>query len=429
MPSHHLSWALWCSLALWPVVRRRLAPQPAAAVPARHTRRDHRHRQPSVRRPRRQPRRGRDRVRRRHRDRARASRAERAREPDRGRAGGTRSLTPVHDAVVIGSGFGGAMAAHELVHAGLDVLMLERGDWVERGPHNWDDAGSVDLTPSYSNEAPYRVAAGGNGPTLGSYSCVGGPSVFYGGRLHPLPRSRLRRRSRHRRGLRRGLAVRLRRRSSPGTRVRQKRCSASRDERRGPDRAARAARRTRTRPARCRTRRRAIAGAARALGLSPFRLPLAINYSDADGRTPCVACTTCDTFACAISAKNDLATTVLPALLERGLELRANTVVTRIVAGDGRVEGVECYDKRSGRREVVRARSRARRRGRARHAAHPPGVAARRGQPRRAPGRPPPHAALQRDRVRRVPDRARIRAVSSTSRSASTTSTSGRRRP
>ena len=73
------------------------------------------------------------------------------------------------------------MASHELVHAGLDVLMLERGDWVERGPHNWDDAGSVDLTPSYSNEAPYRVAAGGNGPTLGSYSCVGGPSVFYGG--------------------------------------------------------------------------------------------------------------------------------------------------------------------------------------------------------------------------------------------------------
>ena len=83
--------------------------------------------------------------------------------------------------MVIGSGFGGTMAAHELVAAGLDVLMLERGDWVPRGPHNWDDTGSVDLTPFYSHEAPYRVAAGGNGPSLGSYSCVGGPSVFYGG--------------------------------------------------------------------------------------------------------------------------------------------------------------------------------------------------------------------------------------------------------
>ena len=82
--------------------------------------------------------------------------------------------------MVIGSGFGGTMAAHELVHAGLDVLMLERGDWVARGLHNWDDTGSVDLTPFFSQEAPYRVAAGGNGPTLGSYSCVGGPSVFYG---------------------------------------------------------------------------------------------------------------------------------------------------------------------------------------------------------------------------------------------------------
>jgi choline dehydrogenase-like flavoprotein len=41
------------------------------------------------------------------------------------------------DAIVIGSGFGGAMAARQLVQSGWRVLMLERGGWVERGPQNW----------------------------------------------------------------------------------------------------------------------------------------------------------------------------------------------------------------------------------------------------------------------------------------------------
>ncbi len=246
------------------------------------------------------------------------------------------------------------MAAHELVHAGLDVLMLERGDWVERGPHNWDDAGSVDLTPSYSNEAPYRVAAGGNGPTLGSYSCVGGPSVFYG-----------------------GVSIRFREADfavdpdivgssgaawpydyatlEPWYARAEALLGVAGTSDEDPTEPTRSTPYPFA-PSPLSDASARIAGAARALGLSPFRLPLAINYSDADGRRPCVACTTCDTFACAISAKNDLATTVLPALLERGLELRANTVVTNIVMGDGRVDGVECYDKRSGRREIVRAR-------------------------------------------------------------------------
>src|SRR5436190_5513498 len=87
----------------------------------------------------------------------------------------------MRDAVAIGSGFGGTMVAHELVAAGLDVLMLERGGWVPRGSHNWEPSGSVDLTPFYARGHPYRVARGGNGPFVGSYSCVGGPSVFFGG--------------------------------------------------------------------------------------------------------------------------------------------------------------------------------------------------------------------------------------------------------
>ncbi|MFQ5677814.1 MAG: NAD(P)-binding protein, partial [bacterium] len=85
-----------------------------------------------------------------------------------------------YDAIIIGSGFGGSMLAHELVNAGKNVLMLERGDWVARGEHNWEPNGSIDLTPHYSKETPYRVLAGGNANVMGAYNCVGGPSVFYG---------------------------------------------------------------------------------------------------------------------------------------------------------------------------------------------------------------------------------------------------------
>ena len=50
------------------------------------------------------------------------------------------------DAVVVGSGFGGGMIAHALVAAGKKVVMLERGQWVQRGPQAWDPRGSLDLT-------------------------------------------------------------------------------------------------------------------------------------------------------------------------------------------------------------------------------------------------------------------------------------------
>ena len=53
----------------------------------------------------------------------------------------------MRDAIVVGSGFGGAMAAHELVGAGLDVLNVERGDWfVSRPPQLGTARGSLDLT-------------------------------------------------------------------------------------------------------------------------------------------------------------------------------------------------------------------------------------------------------------------------------------------
>ncbi len=96
---------------------------------------------------------------------------------------------------------------------------------------------------------------------------------------------------------------------------------------------------------------RRIADAARSLGMHPFRIPLAIS-----GGT-CRACTTCDAFACAVGAKNDVATRVIPALLAGGMELRPETVAVGVVVEHGRAVGVECVERRTGRRFVLRART------------------------------------------------------------------------
>jgi len=103
------------------------------------------------------------------------------------------------------------------------------------------------------------------------------------------------------------------------------------------------------------TSRRVFEAAAR-LGLAPFRLPLALNHGRAGGRRPCAACSTCDLFACAISAKNDLATAVLPGLVAAGLVLRPRTVAVRLRASGGRVWAVDCVDRDSGRRLRFEAR-------------------------------------------------------------------------
>ena len=262
---------------------------------------------------------------------------------------------PTFDAIVIGSGFGGSMIARSLVDAGLDVLMLERGDWVVRGPHNWHPDGTLDLTPYATTEPPYRVLAGGNSDTLVSCSCIGGPSVFFG-----------------------GVSLRFRERDfeSPPeiangsgaswpyrysdlepyyTEV-ERILDVSGDIASDPTEPFHSQQYPQA-PDRLSDTSRMLERAASGLGLRPFRLPLAVNYRDGDGngRTGCERCTTCDTFACAVGAKNDLATCVLSDLVDRGMRLEPNTVVTRLLHHRGKITGVECHQKGTGRVSHLRA--------------------------------------------------------------------------
>ena len=259
-----------------------------------------------------------------------------------------------YDALVIGSGFGAMMAAYALVHGGQRVLMVERGDWVRRGPSNWRGEEVGPLCPHYHTEAPYRVHDDAGRSSAGAFFCVGGPSVFYG-----------------------GVALRFRREdfeSDPGLdgnsgaawpyayadlepwyTAAERIIGVAGTEGEDPTEPSRSGRYVEE-PGPLSGISRRIGEAALSLGFRPFRLPLAINHGAAAGRRACVACGTCDGFACAISAKNDLATSVLPGLIEIGLELRTGTAAVRLLAERGRVTGVAVADVRSGVTEVIRAR-------------------------------------------------------------------------
>lgn len=256
------------------------------------------------------------------------------------------------DVCVVGSGFGGTLAAQRFVEAGSRVLMLERGDWVRRGPHNWAPDGTGDTTPYYNRESAYRVVEGGNQPSMGAYNCVGGPSVFYGGvslrfreadfappasivgeagAAWPLDYAEL----------------------APYYDQAERLLDVAGQAGDDPTEPARAAAYPQNAAPLSEVSAK-LAAAGAQLGLKPFRLPLAINYRA--GERACQLCSTCDTYACAVSAKNDLASTLIPALQRRGMQLRPNSVVVRLICEGKRLVAAEVKDRVSGKASQVRAR-------------------------------------------------------------------------
>jgi choline dehydrogenase-like flavoprotein len=260
------------------------------------------------------------------------------------------------DAVIIGSGFGGALTAHALVDAGWSVLMLERGAWVERGPAASRPENFAVVSPHYSRETGYRVQqdkSSGSQP-LGALFCVGGASVFYGGvslRLrehdfHPSPEITADS----------GAEwpfeyAELEPYYAEAERIIGVSGVAEGDPtapwRSGPYLSAP--------PPRTVLSDR-LARAATRLGLHPFALPMAIHHGGEQGRAVCVRCGACDGFACPVSAKNDLTTRVITPLVERGMKLLTGTAAVRLVEQYRRITGIECVERATGKRFTVRGR-------------------------------------------------------------------------
>ena len=79
------------------------------------------------------------------------------------------------DAVVVGTGAGGGVAAKELAEAGLDVVMLEEGEWVE--PHDLT-ARPRDVSPRLYRDGAQVVTAGNVPIPLPLGRAVGGTTIL-----------------------------------------------------------------------------------------------------------------------------------------------------------------------------------------------------------------------------------------------------------
>lgn len=255
-----------------------------------------------------------------------------------------------YDYIIVGSGFGGSMLALKLIEKGKKVLMIERGKWVKRGPDNWGPTASIDLTENYDKSLPYHVTKGGNKPQMGVYSCVGGPSVFYG-----------------------GVSFRFREKDfEPGQEIvgnsqaewpytyqdlepyytqAERILNIAGEAGVDPTEPHRSAGFPQD-PAPLAVLSKKMKSAAQSLNLNPFSLPLAINHNKNKGST-CQLCTTCDTFACAVSAKNDLATVVIPDLINKGMELKAETLAVKFNVTNKKITSLTILDKNTNKTEEV----------------------------------------------------------------------------
>jgi choline dehydrogenase-like flavoprotein len=258
-----------------------------------------------------------------------------------------------YDAIIIGSGFGGAMTARKLVQSGMKVLMLERGGAVVRGPENWGLRGSLDLSVHNDKSTPLNVAKGGNKKVMGLYTAVGGPSAFYGGVSFRFREADFEKNEEIEGKNATGWPISyadLEPYYTEAEQVLQISGEAGID----PTEPKRSAPFPQG-PAPLADVSRRVKSSAEKLGLHPFQLPLAINYED-NSRKTCISCTTCDTFACAIGAKNDIATLVLPKLKAAGMDLLPQVVVTRLLVENGEITGVETVSKTTGERRVFKAK-------------------------------------------------------------------------
>ncbi len=259
----------------------------------------------------------------------------------------------MYDTIIIGSGFGGSMAAHQLVNAWEKVLMIERGGWVERGPENWTMKGSLELTSNYDKTTPLKVVKGGHKKTMGLYSCVGGPSLFYGGVSFRFREGDFEKNEILEGNNATGWPISYNDLEPFYTKAEQL-LNISGESGTDPTEPRRSRPFPQGPPPLAAISQKVKRGAQQ-LGLKPFQLPLAINYED-EKRNTCVNCTTCDTFACAIGAKNDLATMIIPRLLEKGMELKNNMVVKRLKAENGKITEVVAVDKLTGEELVFRGK-------------------------------------------------------------------------
>lgn len=257
------------------------------------------------------------------------------------------------DVIIIGSGAGGGTLARALADSGLNILILERGDYLPREWGNWDPR-TVFAEHRYHTQEQWRDQHGHYFSPVTGYH-VGGNTKFYGAAV-------LRRREKdfqirhHKDGDTRAWPIAY---ADLAPFYTQAEAWYFAHGQAGMDP---------TEPPRDpypfppfphEEDVALVDKALRELGLQPFPLPLAIHRLDDDiEHSPCVRCPTCDGFPCMLHAKGDAEVCgIRPALEYRNVRLLTKHRVQRLItSADGqRIETVETDQGRFSANLVVLA--------------------------------------------------------------------------
>lgn len=236
-----------------------------------------------------------------------------------------------YDIIVIGSGPGGASLVHRLAPTGKKILLVERGDYLERSAKNWDSK-TVFVDGAYQAKETWY---GRNGEEFhpGLHYFVGGNSKVYGAAL-----LRLREKDfvevRHKEGL--SPAWPLGYNSFEPFYTEAEKLFAVHGQRGEDPLEPPAASAYPYPPVSHEPRIQELNDNLRANGLHPFHLPLGIKLDEINGKpTPistCIRCDAFDGFPCLVNGKADAQVMCVDPTLKKysNVELLTNACVTRL---------------------------------------------------------------------------------------------------
>jgi choline dehydrogenase-like flavoprotein len=269
------------------------------------------------------------------------------------------------NAVIIGAGAGGGVVARELATAGLNVVLLERGEWYSAADCRKDDLYNqrtqvLGARFGPDEERNPRVTVDDRGretivtPSDGGYSnnaaCVGGGTFSYGAMAWRYHEKDFRMRSTY--GEVKGSTLDDWPISyadlEPFYEKAEWELGVSGDVSTDPFKAPR--RKPLPMPPLPPNREYQILHpAAKRLGLHPFDIPMLRNSVPYNGRGSCMRCRWCVGFACEVNARTGTHNTVIPAALATGhCELRTACMTKEILLDEsGRAKGVTYIDSRN----------------------------------------------------------------------------------
>ncbi|MFZ1976519.1 MAG: GMC family oxidoreductase [Bacteroidota bacterium] len=267
------------------------------------------------------------------------------------------------NAVIIGAGAGGGVAAKELSEAGLSVVLMERGDWVSYDAHNNDELLSQRTTAlgnafGPDDERYRRVVVNDDGSARIVYAsendynnvaaCVGSGTVSYGAMAWRFMREDFRMKTTY--GHVEGSTLE----DWPISYEDLEHCyekaeweiGVAGDAEKNPFAAPRKKPYPMP-PFSYNKEAKILESSMKRLGLHPFPIPMLRNSVPRNGRAACVRRRSCCGFACPINAKSGTHNTVIPAALSTGnCELRTNCIVSELIIDEsGRITGISYFDK------------------------------------------------------------------------------------